>query len=371
METVDILIDAVGSEKARQVIARHLAADPSVDLRTARDMVNAPPILYRKNIDRSEANDVLEQLSRMGVRAHLRKADVEGSVQSMWDDYAAAAAPSPDATSSRRTHSASTPPVSFVAAQPARSDSNVKKRGAFALAGVVLGVLACCYVVFFRMGDDRRIGFAPTPASSDTTGRGPGPATDMHDTAAAVSAGDVSAAPETYVARGLASSAAASMGYTDSARLCSRTEQKIAFYRIAISFNKHNVSAWMGLIQAYTEAGMQEKARAAQKRMNELFPDSVARLEDEVARYGRVVAISSDARTHLRVEYMSRVSGKEKLVREAFSLVRSLQAEGAFARIVLLVHSSEGEKVLVPVDVGAFTGEYARFVATTDITYIP
>ncbi len=381
---VNIVIKKIKNEKARNVIVRHLAAKPSIDLDKAKEMVGSLPLVYKEDIERSEANDTLDYLSKVGVEAQMQKAEADVKVQSMWDDI-----------EKKESHTEYEPRTreGFVAHSDAaaggimtdsrlHSESGEKKRNAqkvIMLVVLLIILLTVSHIVMTTTEESGQVNEEMTGQSerfaqqsgADVSGRRH---MSLVDTGAPRDSGDtgeqIEKEDKITDRNGISAPMSAAVRYCDSASRAGSLTTKIKFYKIAISFNKYNADAWAGLIEAYREAQMHEKARVARMEMQKLFPGDIGTLQEIVRTYGTLVNTSVDSRNRIRVEYISKKNTKQKLLRESFALIRQLRARTPYNEITLYLHSPMGEKLLVPVDKADATESFRRFIAQQDITYL-
>jgi hypothetical protein len=114
--------------------------------------------------------------------------------------------------------------------------------------------------------------------------------------------------------------------YVDSARTGDADlERQVAFYKIAISFNRYNLQAWHGLLQAYRELDKPREAKEAREAMSKIFGDEVNSVSAAVERFGELSDAYAGEGGVYQVEYKSKKASKEELLRDAFNMTRAVR----------------------------------------------
>jgi hypothetical protein len=114
--------------------------------------------------------------------------------------------------------------------------------------------------------------------------------------------------------------------YVDSARAPgSALDKQVAFYKIAISFNRYNLQAWHGLLQAYREMKNASEARATETQMSEIFGGEVNTVNAAVTQYGEIIDAYANESGSYRVEYKTKKTSREEIERDVFNLTRAIR----------------------------------------------
>jgi len=122
--------------------------------------------------------------------------------------------------------------------------------------------------------------------------------------------------------------------YVDSARTAgSNMDNVVSFYRIAISFNRYNLAAWQGLLQAYRDQGMTKEARETEEQMLALFGEKVTSVNDLVRPFGELIDTYMSGDGTYRVEYKSNKRNRNDILNEVFSMTRSVRSACACENI--------------------------------------
>jgi hypothetical protein len=160
------------------------------------------------------------------------------------------------------------------------------------------------------------------------------------------------------------------VAYADSAKACASVNGSIAFYKMAISFNKRNIDAWYGLINALTLAQMPEDARTARMEMGKIFGEGALSLAQIVERFGDLLDLYLSEDGTYRIEYRSRQTGQTELLRETFLLVKAFGVQCDCAALSLYAHTDKNKGVLVYLKTDRVPASYAGFIAQANVTYL-
>jgi hypothetical protein len=136
---------------------------------------------------------------------------------------------------------------------------------------------------------------------------------------------------------------AASQAFIDSAKTRPDAREAVSFYKMALSFNKRNIDAWYGLINAYTQASMPEEADKARADMKKIFGEGVFSIAQAVGRFGDLIDLSATDEGTFRVEYRSRQTGQNELIHESFLLGKALAIQCRCTAISLYIHGTGGK----------------------------
>jgi hypothetical protein len=115
--------------------------------------------------------------------------------------------------------------------------------------------------------------------------------------------------------------------YVDSAKANGADARKsVAFYKMAISFNRQNLAAWQGLLQAYRELRMDDAAHETQSQMREIFGDGALSVVNIVKSHGELIDAYVNADGAYIVEYKIAKSSKVDILRDVFGMTRAVRA---------------------------------------------
>ena len=102
-------------------------------------------------------------------------------------------------------------------------------------------------------------------------------------------------------------------------------DKQIAFYKIAISFNQYNLQAWHGLLQAYREMNDAAEVRSTEAQMQEIFGEKVNSINAAVTQFGEIVDTYVNESGAYRVEYKTKKTSQEEILRDVFNLTRAVR----------------------------------------------
>ncbi|MCL2219418.1 MAG: hypothetical protein FWC23_03485 [Chitinispirillia bacterium] len=136
--------------------------------------------------------------------------------------------------------------------------------------------------------------------------------------------------------------------YIDSARATgANRDRSIKFYRIAISLNRYNLSAWQGLLQAYRDQNMTKEAQETNAQMQEIFGDRVASVSNLVRAFGDISDTYTNEKGTYRVEYRTNKRKRNEILNEVFTMTRSVRTACACQDISIFASTAPGKGMLV------------------------
>jgi len=117
-------------------------------------------------------------------------------------------------------------------------------------------------------------------------------------------------------------------------------KRSVAFYKMAISFNRQNLAAWQGLLQAYRELHMDGEAHETERQMREIFGTEALSVVNIVKSYGEIIDVYVREDNAHSVEYKTAKTSKVDILRDVFSMTRAVRAACACQNIS--IHASTG-----------------------------
>jgi hypothetical protein len=160
-------------------------------------------------------------------------------------------------------------------------------------------------------------------------------------------------------------------GYTDSALAVAGDHARaIAFFKIAISFNKYNLRAWQGLLAVYHDAAMGAEAEKTRQEMAELFFDTIASVEGIVEPFGEVTAFAQDGEGTCRLEYRPKTRSRQLLEQEMFYLIRALTASRECGAVSVFAATGKGTGALVRLPEGHVPHSFVRFKEHASFSFV-
>jgi tetratricopeptide (TPR) repeat protein len=141
---------------------------------------------------------------------------------------------------------------------------------------------------------------------------------------------------------------AKSADFTDSASLYNEDYEKaIAFYKLAISFNKYNYRAWYGLVNTYHSMNEPGMAKKAQNEMRKLFGESVFDIGTIIKPFGELETAELRSDSSYFLEYTTESSSRQTLINETFQIVRALKPTCNCVSIAIFAQRSPGKGLIV------------------------
>jgi len=135
--------------------------------------------------------------------------------------------------------------------------------------------------------------------------------------------------------------------FVDSAKtMNSSLDKQIAFYKIAISFNQYNLQAWHGLLQAYREMNDAAEIRSTEARMREIFGEEVTSVNAAVSQFGEIVDAYANESGTYRVEYKTKKTSQDEILRDVFNLTRALRNVCKCQNISVFASTSRGNGLI-------------------------
>ncbi len=135
--------------------------------------------------------------------------------------------------------------------------------------------------------------------------------------------------------------------YVDSAKLGGPLDNQIAFYKIAVSFNRYNLQAWHGLLEAYREKKDKDGVRDTETQMKEIFGEEVNSINAAVSQYGEIVDAYANESGAYRVEFKTKKTSKDEILRDVFNLTRAIRNSCNCHNISVFASTSPGNGLMV------------------------
>ncbi len=362
-----IIVVKVPTDRAKSVVARHLAADPDVSLEKAMRLLDSLPVVYSEGLDKNEATRQIRDLRKLGVGFRVAESRAREPCRD------AKPQPAPEKDESKVA------PRKISLVKPVRLGSAAKRirrgGGAFGIrstprfnAARLIAALALCaglgYVLYVGsrtgihvektgpiLGKSRRAARGTMEAFADEKRKG-----QEHDSTAQRAADSLR-----VMSSALADSARASGG---------DIERAIKFYRIALSFNRRNSDAWYGLIGAYRSAAMDSEAAHAESEMKEEFGDDILSIQRIVAPYGAVEHYERGHDGTFRLKYVSEKRGRAQLVGDTYLIMRALRLECGCSAISLYAATGEGSGLLAHLKTEPFPLSLGAYESRATISYL-
>ena len=274
----NIRITALRDRHAKLVVAQQLARENGVPLQQALAMADRLPLTLRGNVDKGEVAARLRQYGKIGIEAQaieVSPVPKSGSGPAPLPQPPQRAAPSTSAGAAAVSPSGGVTgekrlivkgPVTF-ARETTRKRRFTAELGrsvavaafiALVAAGLILTPRATRHFSPQRSPITRENGAAAVDGSAKAVAQAPAES-------GAERLGDAPAARDS-------AESARAQAYADSAQVQGNdTESAVHFYKMAIAFNRYNLHAWYGLLNAYQATGRSAQAQATREQMKRLF----------------------------------------------------------------------------------------------------
>jgi hypothetical protein len=390
----DIIITHIGNPKAKNIIARHLAHDPSISLQKALSMLENPPVVYMTGVLKDDAQYHLRQLEKIQVSAKCVAVQLAPllphSVPGFVPEHSAAPQPPPSQPKpAPHPLPASPPPAAPVRTVVGIPSSGVPRTGAgmtknrIILISSISAVLAVMVIVVlalkgtFNWGhafslDWSKAGLVAGDSASKKAGAKKAKQDRTnHDSAekrADRNAGPDDAGPDADAAT--EEQKASADACIDSGKTAPDVSRAISFYQLAIAFNKRNVNAWYALHDAYASAEMNEQATTTETAMRRLFGDNIFSVAKIVEPFGTVKTTSMTRDGIYRLEYQAREQDPAKNLLGDYLLMKALKGSCLCNAISLYARTSAGKGTLVYARTESFPASFDEFRASANITYL-
>ncbi len=393
----DVIITKIGSAKAKNIIARHIAHDPSISLQKALSMIESLPIIYLSGVSQDEALQQIRQLEKIQVSAKL----VELQSSPLHQVKATPFVPAHDAipqeippTQPAGVIQKSIPPAAIpsISTSPAVANGMKKK---FIILSILCAAIAGTAVVFFTPREkfdwvrvffleDSKNGFAQGPgASSQHEVKTKAGAQSLHSTNDVIHNASGLSAPDTALPDTdniLTAHFNDSMikdtqkirlseSFADSAQKAIDLIKAMSFYKFAVAFNKQNKNAWLGLRNIYTIAHFSDEAKKTENQMKRMFGDDVFSLQKIVEPYGTMQSALQTEAGVFRLEYQSKTVD-DNVVNEAFALAQTLRLQCNCKAISLYIHTASENGTLVYIPSGDVPASLDDFKKAAKITRV-
>jgi hypothetical protein len=395
----DIIITHIGNPKAKNIIAHHLAHDPSISLQKAMSMLENPPVVYMTSVLKDDAQYHMRQLEKIQVTAKL----VEVQLAPFLPHAAAPFVPEHGAPLPQQSAQPAQQ-VSPAAAQPVRPaarsiaepveppadtptpgvsepGSGMTKSKIIAITSISAALLVITFTILalrgtFNWGHAFTLDWSKSGivsgdnpskqanAKKPKTGRG------KQDPADKKNGGDGSLGNDSAEDQATEEQKSKAEACVDSGKKAPDISEAISFYQLAIAFNKRNVNAWYALHDAYVSAQMSNEAEKTNKAMRQLFGDNIFSIAKIMEPFGSATSTSLTRDGIYRVEYQARESDPAKNLADSYLLVKALRSSCLCNALSLYARTSAGKGMLVYIRTESFPASFDEFKASANITYL-
>jgi hypothetical protein len=364
-----LTVTSFKNNRAKMIIARQLAHDPAISLQNALTMVENPPFILMKNISAQELQYQSRLLHQLGVKFTIIELQPEKNIQ-----------PLPISPPENDSQIKSDPAVSKGKKEQPVIHENIKKSSpvigtdipipeksksnpVFPATGFILiFVLIIAGFIISRNQNHYVIKnkILITRKGSDTS--------DVKKTAENTRTSNKENRSRENVS---SKSEHESQLWVDSAKTCGNDYLKaINFYKIAISFNKYNMHAWFGLVNAYRSAGMNREMRQTKEQMEEIFGSSVFSVSKAVKPFGEILDVYTTENDAFRVEYRTTQSSEQSILSQIYSLAKAFREMSNSKTISIFATTSPGKGLIVHFTKETSLSTLATFKKEATITFL-
>lgn len=159
--------------------------------------------------------------------------------------------------------------------------------------------------------------------------------------------------------------------WVDSAKTCGNDFLKsINFYKIAISFNKYNMHAWFGLVNAYRSAAMSKELRETREQMEEIFGSSVFSVSEAVKPFGEILDVYTTANDAFRVEYRTTQNSEQSILSQTYALAKAFREICNCKTVSIYATTAPGKGMIVHFNKEVSLSTLAVFKKEAAITFL-
>lgn len=360
----DLLVISFNNNRAKMIIARQLAHDPSISLQKAQTIVDKPPFILLKNLTPQELEFQSQQLRRMGVnfKAVELKSDTSINIPPVLlppDDLniKQLLQNTPTVKPGKiKTHTSNTVPKTIGVFED-NLQINKKKNYALLISVFPIIISVVLVVLGFFISNKRQYNIKKTTALITRT--------DHRESSK-------SGKSEKHSRQQISAKAKKeSITWTDSAIAYQNDYLRaINFYKIAISFNKYNIKAWYGLLDIYNAAMMQEEIEQTKNKMKEIFGESIFSVSEIIKPFGKLIDSYTTDDQVFRLEYRTQQSGQHNIINETFIITKALKETCKCKAISIFASTSSAKGLIVHIKANASIATIETYKKKAVISYL-
>lgn len=373
---------------AKTVVARQLAHDPSISLQKAMTMVEAGPVILYRNLDINEVKFYTQQLSKHGISWKA----IESVKESHSHESIPSSAPPPPTSVPIKEKSevaesqlplphsiTHTRGIPVMISEPKnhrrktdRFDLDESSRKTYLYTFILIALFISFLVAAILIDRSRRtdIKLKKIKAYSSDSNRSTEGSSDKKKGKTGKERTQTGK-PVPTRNKVSSESKAASLSMLDSARLVGNDYTKaIYFYKMAISFNRYNLHAWYGLLNAYRNAGMTDEMEKTTREMKEIFGENVFSAAQIIEPYGKISDAFLTADGNYRIEYHTKQTGRAQLLEETYTVVRELRQICGCGSISLFASSGPGSGMIVHMNTSVTVSSIEDYEQGASITFL-
>ncbi len=381
MAHYDLYITSIPDHKAKLLVARSLANNPSIPLHVAMDLAGKPPLLLYKDIESKEAEQHIKQFKKFGItfKAVPSKTDSPDETPPIIQKEQGKAPLNRPAEMADKQKTVPTTPPDINKQPPRLTQTRRKENDHRFRSGImvgdqiepkkekhtvkviiIIGMLAILGSLLFTL-PQKKIQLKRTDSSFRVSKQSSGKAQSAASSEKAERRHESVSRKERQ----------RSEAYLDSTlRYPNDYQRKINFYKIAISFNKYNLEAWQGLLRAYGELGMSKEAAETRKKMERIFGEEIHSVKSAVERYGSLDQAYLTEEGVYRIKYNSRSRSRDEFLRETFLLTRAVRNSCRCKKISIHASAGAGRGMLVHSGPDVSVHSLSEFSSQASITWL-
>jgi hypothetical protein len=385
----DILATGYKTSRAKTIVIRQLAHDPSFSLQKATELVEAGPVILFKNLDVNEVKSYTQKLTNIGV---LWKAvEIKHDKQTQKENKSQAEVSSQHAvldinpySIQENEHKQSETKTQLHNSHISNviiSNPNLQLKGntgRFALEPdnknplptvifisllllIIIGIVA---LDRFKQNEIRlkkmTIHSKDQINSQVNQNRNVSGIKNNPKTSNTCSRKDISNEQKTV-----------SSAMVDSAiQVKNDFSKEIYFYKMAVSFNRYNIHAWYGLLNTYRDAKMEKEMSSTIKEMKEIFGDGVFSINEIIHPYGNLTDAQLDKEGNYLIEYNTEKAEKDDLIDESYILIREIRQVCNCKNISLFAKTGPGQGLVVHISSSDEISSSEQYKNSASITYL-
>lgn len=371
----DLLVTQINSENARKVLAHQLARDPGTTFQDALLKLQKLPIVVFKDLDEQTMTAMVTQYLKYGVRfkavpAHqMAKEDLTSHSEIQQSEKLKFNYSNPNGRlsdnaptvvrfdSDTQNRGLASGRVALFKNTDQLEESEKKKKSKERMLLIIFLLLFLIVPLVLLLNSSGKKESRQLTVSGTAVSGQPAKSKDAQDE-------QPEKKPESGLSKRKSVSAADKKNSSvmcDSAKnIGTNAATLINFYKIAISFNKYNLDAWFGLLDAYKSAGMSEEHHQASNQMKELFGDKVFEVSSQVKRFGDIEDMFENENGVLTLKYRTS-EPLDELQERAYSLIKILHSNYNYTSISVEIADKKTERMVVHVRPGMEIATFADF----------
>src|SRR5690554_1015782 len=371
----NLVITRIQNERTKKILARQLAQNPVISIQKANEIVEAIPFTLYKNINTEELKTNINHLNSLEVSFNVVK--VSDSSEKKPDKIQKQVLP--EQTKPEKPENETTDPQDK---KNSRIDKKIKKLSQHSsvildqvnnrenkATSLVIGIIVVIFILIILsiLGNRPKFKITKKRVLPQRTVE-----QNSHSEKQGVNT-DKSSQNYKPVKREKVSheQLQKSRSFVDSAMTYSNDiNNAIKFYKIAISFNRYNVNAWYGLVDAYKSSGMLEEMVSAKEEMQLIFGKNIFSVSDIIGQFGELEDAQMAEDGVYRIEYMTREKQKDKIFSEIYTILKALNSKGGYQQISLFAKKGPGRGMVIHINKNTSTVTLSKFRETASVTYL-